>query len=337
MGTFLGPCAARASGHGAGVKTPKPAPLLGFSFVNTFLGVIFLNRLGSLCASGEVVLRGYERVYREGDTFICEGPEFPPRVQAIPEGFWKQVRQLHFALHDGKDGLVCDFLKQYGTISGQDDLEGLVHPIRGTQITVRTIEVALSYFVSLTSLFDNITVGNTGYIRETLGGNKSSPEPWVVYLPENGFSPYQFFYAPPPQEDSLYRLDDDDRLLREEVYRAILTAVEDWLRSIPWRLTTLGAGKGAVRHAWSFLATNWFQAAMLSWYLERIACLEPCVCGCGRPARPGSKYADEKCAARHRKRQQRERKGEVRKFCPTCGQVLSDSEARRRVGQNPRP
>ncbi|MDK2889110.1 MAG: hypothetical protein PWP72_1988 [Thermoanaerobacter sp.] len=196
-----------------------------------------MKPLGSLYAVAEVMFGGYERVYREGDAFICEGPEFPPRVQAVPEGFWKQVRQLHFALHDGRDDLVCDFLKQYGTIPGRDELEGLVHPVRGAKMSVRTVEVALCYFTSLTSMFDNTIQGNMGYVREVLGGGKSRPEPWEVYLPEKGFRPYLFSYSLPPQPDGFFRLDDDDRLLREEVYRAILTAVEEWLRRIPWRLT----------------------------------------------------------------------------------------------------
>ncbi len=286
-----------------------------------------MKPLRSLYAVAEVMFGGYEKVYREGDTFICEGPEFPPQVQAIPEGFWKQVRQLHFALHDGRDGLVCDFLKRYGAIPGKEE------EIRGNTMPIRILEAALGYFAILVSLFDNTTKGSMGYVREVLGGNISSPLPWGISLPRNGFVPYLFFYDPPYHSDGHYRLPENDGMLQEEVYRAILTAVEEWLRRIPWRIITLGAGKGPVHHAWGFQAGDWFQAAMLSWYLEKVACLDLCTCGCGRPALPGRKYASNQCADRHRKRQQRERKGEIRKFCPTCGQVLSDSEARRRVGQ----
>lgn len=297
-----------------------------------------MKPLGSLSAVAEMHFRSYEEVCREGDVFVFKGLKFPSKVQAVPEEFWKAVQRLYFDLLDGREDLVCDFLKQYGTIAGEDEFEGLVHPIRGTKMPVRTVEVALRYFISLVSLFDNVTRRNMGYVRETLGGNKSSPEPWVIYLPKDGFKPYLFFYDPPIQPDGFFRLDEDDRLLREEVYRAILAAAEEWLRSIPWRLITVGAGKGTVQHSWGFWANDWFQAAILSWYLEKVACLDLCKCGCGRPARPGSEYADEKCAARHRKRRQRELKGEIKKFCPKCGQVLLDSEARRRVGQKfPRP
>lgn len=285
-----------------------------------------MQPLGTIYAIAEMTTSGYEDVRKDGDVFVFWGLRFPPEVQAIPLGFWKQVNQLYFALVDGKTDLVCDFLRHYGLIREAET------PLfeETVSLPAETIRVVLGYFNALVSLFENATKGNMGYVREVLGGVYCSSEPWAVRLPEGGFAPFLFIYDPPYQPDGYYRL-GNDTVLREEVCRVILSETEKWLRRIPWRLVEMKQAKGNVYHAWGFTAGDWVQAAVVSWYIEKVACLTMCECGCGLPALPGRKYASDKCAARHRKRKQRAIKQAG--YCPTCGQLLLSSEARRRVGQ----
>lgn len=305
-------------------------------------------------------LLGYQQARFHEGVFILDDPSFAPESEYLPDGFWDEVRQLWFNI-DTPDA-ICAFLKRWGDLVTEHAplIDGHPKALFGGNygLPLVVVRMALEWFGTLVALWENACSGRIGFLRDTLGAPPQW-EPWAVHIPEMPPQPYPMVHQPsfawngacypylstfeppyewkekePGQKLPLYALPEKDDELVRVVLRFVATEIAERAGHIPFRPFMQGKSLAAT---WSYQPRDWMDAAIASFFIEKITVHHLCKCGCGLPARSGSDYFDDRHAARHRKRRQRElcRREEGRHLCPTCGQQIS-GEAARRVGQRAR-
>jgi hypothetical protein len=280
---------------------------------------------GVVMATVARTLSGWDEVAFDGENFTFKGPLFnfvQPKAKGgkgffpFNNAFWQDVRQAHFDLAEAKTDKVRFFLQRWGPLREEEDRPGadLILP-------VGRLKQAVTWFQTLTALWENVRVGRAGYIREVLSA-PDSKEPWAAYIPPDGEKPYLSIYNPPFRK-GLYAFPKDDGAALEETARFIMQAFTEFLQRIPLTVEVKGT-----QPFWCFQPQDWLEVAVCDFYLEQMAGNRLCKCGCGLPARPRGDYFNDTHAASYRKRKQRERKKGAG-VCPVCGHTLEGEEVRR--------
>lgn len=243
--------------------------------------------------------------------YTADDLPFTPNL-VIPPAFWREVRQLHFTLKRGDYAAVTRFLNQWGDLKDEH-----TQPRDGVQgLSTSTLGIALEWLQTMTALWENTAIGKLGFAREVLGADPPSRDPWAAYIPAQGFLPFLSVFDA-SYEQGIYALPDDDGWLTRRVLRFITREITARTGGIP--LTQDG-------ETWYFQPRDWMDAAIVSFFLDRIAAHRLCKCGCGLPARPRSVYFDRRHAERYKKRRQNSKDP---RECPLCGQPTAGEAARR--------
>lgn len=284
-------------------------------------------------ASG--TLGGYENVKFHKKNFYPEQPLFNYEDALLPKSFWEDLNSLYFALKRNQVSVFTSFFERWGMLSA-DKLAQSNIPIEEGDFGGRTnalhwteLKIALEWFHHLVRLWENTRLDKLGYSRKVLGEHMSE-EPWDTAIPHNGFQPLLSVFDPPFIDiggKNVYSLPEDEDALRNIVFTFVSKEIYSALQNVPIRPHTDNKYSTPI---WAFQPRDWMDAALASFFIERIAANKRCKCGCGLPATGRSAYYNKTHQERAKKIRQRTKNYDA---CPTCQQPLKTERSRRRIGQ----
>lgn len=245
-------------------------------------------------------IRCLEQELPEGDTLRNPADDNPR--------FWREVRQLAFALHDGDMAAVRAFYGRYGPLGDLSEAPAAWEDLD-------EVRRRLDWFRALTVMLEWIKARKAGPLREMFARAhrpKEGAGPWFLYgRGAEGSSPagdLVIAWRPGPGIKASGLADD-------ELFTAAWTALEDAVADALRHVTML-PGAEPRQHppprplsTLLFVAPGAFAAAFLQWWLQEVAPVNVVKCAapdCQNPVLPPRvTYCSERCREREKKRRQR--------------------------------
>lgn len=258
----------------------------------------------------------WQRVAFEGTALRCLEQKFPERAMLRNPAddnprFWREVRQLFFALQNGDTATVCAFYGRYGPLGSLSDA-----PAEWEDLN--EVRRRLDWFRELTAMLEWIKARKAGPLRERFerahklqGGGAG---PWFLYgLGAEGTSPAEDLYIawrPWPRAAATGPANDD------ELFAAAWSALEDAVADALRHITMLPGAEPRLQppprplSTLVFIAPGAFAAAFMQWWLQEVAPVNVVQCAapdCHNPVLPPRvTYCSERCREREKKRRQRQ-------------------------------
>lgn len=268
------------------------------------------------------VKKGVFRREPGGEKVECFSYRLKKNENANPVS-WQEVRQLSFALEDGREEKIREFFSRYGPIA--PDIEG-IEP-------VEKLKEYLFFFRELTNWVTWLKEGRLPPLRERIEeGQRILDRTTFQTFRRVRYIPEKTVEAP-----SDIHLEDGRRIIRlsatatahffGEAY-AIVIPSEKRLPSFAWQEVAQATARyletiplipevksGVI--LFRFKARGALDAAFLQWYFEEFISYKTCAAEeCEAPVfRINAKYCSERCRNREKKRRYRERKRRSRIRC----------------------